>query len=78
MESYRRQTDVGYRREPKVDVVRVPEMQASRLKGRKEGMFYRSQDSLWEEPRCQLKWGGRIRGSNGCYPVDSLPHGTEK
>lgn len=39
MESYRRQTDVGYRRKPKVDVVCVPEMQASRLKGREEGMF---------------------------------------
>lgn len=35
---YRRQTDVGYCRKPKVDVVCVAEMQASCLKGRKERM----------------------------------------
>ena len=38
---YRRQTDVGYCRQPKVDVVRVTEMQASCLKGkeREENLF---------------------------------------
>lgn len=38
---YRRQTDVGYCRQPKVDVVCVTEMQASCLKGkeREENLF---------------------------------------
>lgn len=38
---YRRQADVGYCRQPKVDVVRVPEVQAGCLKGkgRDENLF---------------------------------------
>ena len=38
---YRRQTDVGYCRQPKVDVVCVTEMQASCLKGKeREGNLF--------------------------------------
>lgn len=38
---YRRQADVGYCRQPEVDVVRVPEVQAGCLKGkgRDENLF---------------------------------------
>lgn len=72
---YRRQADVGYGRQPEVDVVCVAEMQASCLKGkeRQENLFLQfselpmgtAQTAAW---RSEGRGGGW--GASGPCPAD--------